>query len=149
MGLTKGGVMRCCAWQRGPGGNGRLDRWSSRAIPAAMTVLFTMTMSVFAVASAHADRWHGGRHYWRGGDWGGAGWYNTTLHYDDLLDTPDETHQKFGAHLGGGVQVPLSRSAGLDLGGRYVWISREHSDIYPAGFSQESWTTTVGLAFKF
>jgi len=81
---------------------------------------------------------------------GGVGWYHTTLDYSESLPLlTDETHQRFGVHLGGGVEVPLGQSAAVDLNGRYVYLGTEQSQLPPEQFDPDFWTTTVGLAFHF
>ncbi len=81
---------------------------------------------------------------------GGVGWYHTSLDYSasqPLLQ--DETRQKFGVHLGGGVQVPLAAAMALDLNGRYVFLTTERSQLPPNRFDPDFWTTTLGLAIRF
>lgn len=80
---------------------------------------------------------------------GGVGWYHTTLDYAEALPFADETRQRFGVHLGGGVDVPLGPSAAIDLNGRYVYLKNETSQLPPAEFDPDFWTTTVGLAIRF
>ena len=79
----------------------------------------------------------------------GAGWYNTSYRYAPGSPYADETTQKLGLHLGGGVQLPLSRKAALDVSGRYVFLSSESSRLAAGKFNPDSWTTSVGLAFRF
>jgi len=80
---------------------------------------------------------------------GGVGWYHTTLDYSSTLPLADETHQRFGVHLGGGVDVPLGPSAAVDLNGRYVYLGNQTSQLPPSQWDADYWTTTLGLAFKF
>ena len=80
---------------------------------------------------------------------GGVGWYHTTLDFDESLLIDDETQQKFGVHLGGGLGVPLGPSLGIDLNGRYVFLEKEESALPPAEFDPDFWSTTLGLAFRF
>ena len=80
---------------------------------------------------------------------GGAGWYNTTLHYPG---TPalGRTSQKFGVHLGGGLELPLVPGvASVDLNGRYVYLGNQKSDLPPNNFKADFWTTSLGVAFHF
>jgi len=80
---------------------------------------------------------------------GGVGWYHTTFGYGSTLPLEDETDQRFGAHLGGGLRVPLASAAALDLGGRYVFLTSPRHPL-PANTSQpDYWTTTMGLAIRF
>jgi hypothetical protein len=80
---------------------------------------------------------------------GGVGWYYTRLDWNETMPFQDETTQKFGVHLGGGLAVPLGPSAALDLNGRYVFLEKQESALPPANFDPDFWSTTVGLAIKF
>jgi len=81
---------------------------------------------------------------------GGAGWYNTTLHYPNTPALASYTTQKFGVHLGGGVSMPLVPGfASADLNGRYVYLGNEQSDLPPNRFKADFWTTSLGVAFHF
>lgn len=83
---------------------------------------------------------------------GGVGWYHTTYDYDqDRIPFPvrDETRQDFGLHLGGGVQVPVGPSVGLDLHGRYVMMREQDNRLIPQRFDPDFWMSSLGLAFKF
>lgn len=81
---------------------------------------------------------------------GGAGWYNTTLHYPNTPILASTTSQEFGIHLGGGVTVPMVPGvASLDLNGRYVYLGDQKSDLPPNTFKADYWTTSLGVAFSF
>jgi hypothetical protein len=80
---------------------------------------------------------------------GGVGWYHTTLDYSSALPIADETREEFGVHLGGGLKVPISPAAALDLGGRYVMMREQESQLVPQHFDPDFWTTSLGLAIKF
>ena len=80
---------------------------------------------------------------------GGVGWYHTTLDYADNLPLRNETHQSFGVHFGGGLEIPLGPFAGVDLNGRYVFLKKERSQLPPAQFDPDFWTTSLGLAIRF
>jgi opacity protein-like surface antigen len=83
---------------------------------------------------------------------GGVGWYHTTFDYDqDKIPFPisDETTQKFGVHLGGGLQFPVAPSAGLDLHGRYVMMRDQDSRLIPEKFKADFWQSSLGLAIRF
>jgi opacity protein-like surface antigen len=80
---------------------------------------------------------------------GGAGWYQTTLHYAESLQLSDETKQKFGVHLGGGMRLPLAPMVGLDLNGRYVFLDNVDQKLTTEKFDPDFWTTSLGLAIKF
>jgi len=82
----------------------------------------------------------------------GAGWYNITYHYDPRLlgtSVPDETRQRFGVHVGGGLRVPLAPAATVDLNGRYVMMRNQQSRLVPEHFDPDFWTATLGLGFHF
>jgi opacity protein-like surface antigen len=79
----------------------------------------------------------------------GVGWYHSTYDYAENTGVPDETKQQFGVHLGGGFQIPVGPSVGLDLNGRYVMLRDQQSHLIPEKFSPNFWTTSLGLAFKF
>ncbi|MBI1797530.1 MAG: outer membrane beta-barrel protein [Candidatus Eisenbacteria bacterium] len=79
---------------------------------------------------------------------GGVGWYHTTFDYAPALAIANQTTEKFGVHLGGGLEVPLGPAA-LDLNGRYVFLGTEQSQLPPQKFNPDFWTTTLGLAIRF
>ena len=80
---------------------------------------------------------------------GGVGWYNTTLRYPGTA-IDSQTSQDFGVHLGGGLSIPMvPNTASLDLNGRYVYLGDKTSDIPPANFKADFWTTSLGVAFHF
>ena len=83
---------------------------------------------------------------------GGVGWYHTTLDFDDEITTAnvgDETNQEFGVHLGGGLKVPVSNRAAIDLNGRYVMLQDQEAQLIPGDFDPDFWNTTLGLAWRF
>jgi len=99
---------------------------------------------------------------------GGVGWYHTTLYREDLpaaQATRDaeaaltgtatealpesETTEKFGAHVGGGLRVPMGRHAALDLQGRYVIMTRKELAGEGTRFGPDFWMTSLGLALRF
>lgn len=81
---------------------------------------------------------------------GGVGWYHTTYDYNQtaLPAVQDVTHQDFGVHLGGGLEIPLGPAA-VDLNGRYVFLKKQDSALPPYQYDPDFWTTTLGVAFKF
>ncbi len=79
---------------------------------------------------------------------GGVGWYHDTFHYADALGLSDRTQQRFGVHLGGGMQVPLVPHLSADLNGRYVFLKREHVPLLDEHANPDFWTLTAGLAIK-
>lgn len=78
----------------------------------------------------------------------GVGWYNTKYDYRDPL-LQDETKQKFGVHVEGGVKVPLAPSVALDLGGRYAFLEKQENLAIPQKFNPDFWTLSLGMAFRF
>jgi opacity protein-like surface antigen len=80
---------------------------------------------------------------------GGVGWYHTTLDFDSDLPFEDETNSEFGAHVGGGLNIPLAPMAAIDLNGRYVFLDPQESDLPPNEFDPDFWSTSVGLSIKF
>jgi|SRR5262245_17427242 len=80
---------------------------------------------------------------------GGVGWYHTTFDYAESTGLPNSTDEKFGVHLGGGLQIPLAPAVAIDLGGRYVFMQKQESPLIPEKFNPDFWTTSVGLAIKF
>lgn len=79
----------------------------------------------------------------------GVGWYQTSFSYPDGSPFADETRQDFGVHVGGGVELPLSPGAGVDLNGRYVMMQDQESRLVPEQFNPDFWTMSLGLALKF
>lgn len=61
----------------------------------------------------------------------GAGWYNTTLDYDQdrLPLLKDDTAQKIGWHFGGGLELPLSPKIRLTTDFRYVFLDYQFEEI--------------------
>jgi hypothetical protein len=80
---------------------------------------------------------------------GGVGWYHTTLDYAPAVALQDKTHQEFGMHVGGGLAIPLSSMAALDMNGRYVFMDSQQAQLPPRHFDPDYWSTTVGLAIRF
>lgn len=99
---------------------------------------------------------------------GGVGWYHTTLYREDLpaaqaaqnaeaklagapaAALPEaETTEKFGAHVGGGLRVPMGAHALLDLQGRYVIMTRKELTGEATRFGPDFWMTSLGLALRF
>jgi hypothetical protein len=80
---------------------------------------------------------------------GGVGWYHTTLDYAESLALANDTEQKFGVHLGGGLRVPLTPMASFDLSGRYVFLENVDQKLSTERFNPDFWTTSLGLAIRF
>jgi opacity protein-like surface antigen len=83
----------------------------------------------------------------------GAGWYNTTFDYASELNelgVADQTHQKFGWHFGGGVEVPLAGAARIAADIRYVFLDYDFEELPGLGDrDSDFYTITVGLLFGF
>jgi hypothetical protein len=80
---------------------------------------------------------------------GGIGWYKTTFDYAETFPAADHTTSNFGEHIGGGLSVPLGPRVGLDLNGRYIFMSKENDAFLPSNFNPDFWTTSLGLALNF
>jgi outer membrane protein with beta-barrel domain len=80
---------------------------------------------------------------------GGIGWYRTTYDYSSALPLKDTTTSKVGAHLGGGLAIPLAPALGLDLNGRYIFMQKDSGVQLPTKFNPDFWSTSAGLAIKF
>ena len=80
---------------------------------------------------------------------GGVGWYHTTLDYNSPSPFRDETTQKFGVHAGAGVRVPIAPAVALDLNGRYVWLEKQETAIFPREFNPDFWDMSLGLGLRF
>ncbi|HEY7727870.1 MAG TPA: hypothetical protein VID50_05405 [Candidatus Eisenbacteria bacterium] len=76
----------------------------------------------------------------------GVGWYVTRLDYLDPAYR-DQTKQKFGVHLGGGVKIPLAPGVAADVTGRYVFLEKLGSRLVPGTFNPDYWSLSLGLAF--
>lgn len=80
---------------------------------------------------------------------GGAGWYHTTLDYKDST-IPSSTSEKFGTHLGGGIEIPVVPGAmALDVNGRYVYLGDQTTALPVSKWKANYWTTNFGLALHF
>ena len=80
---------------------------------------------------------------------GGVGWYQTTFDYSEATLIKDRTDRKFGVHLGGGLEIPIAPHFGLDLNGRYIFMTKERSELPPQEFNPDYWSTSLGLAISF
>lgn len=62
----------------------------------------------------------------------GIGWYNTSFDYGDkpLAQTlRNNTQQNFGWHLGGGLEIPASKSINVTADIRYVFLNYDFGDL--------------------
>jgi len=86
----------------------------------------------------------------------GAGWYNTKIEYNiptNLLGSAirlsNETQQNFGWHFGGGLELPLGKSAKLIGDIRYVFLNYEFKAIPgTGGMKSDFYVITAGLLFN-
>lgn len=77
---------------------------------------------------------------------GGVGWYFTTLDYS-LPGFRDETRQKFGLHVGGGIRVPLTPILSTELSGRYAYVGNIETRVdAPRTTDPDFWSVSLGLA---
>ncbi|MDZ7721546.1 MAG: outer membrane beta-barrel protein [candidate division KSB1 bacterium] len=80
----------------------------------------------------------------------GAGWYNTTMDYDQekFSFLKDETTQEFGWHFGGGTELPVGSNLKLTGDIRYVFLDYDFKEI-PGSSNLESnfYVITIGLLF--
>ncbi len=81
----------------------------------------------------------------------GAGWYNTTLDYDEGrmgggVMMEDETTQEFGWHFGGGLEIPFGSGTKLYGDIRYVFLDYEFKQLPGSeGLESDFYIITVGL----
>jgi len=80
---------------------------------------------------------------------GGMGVYFTTLTYKDVTPIPNSSSQKFGYHLGGGVNFPLVPMISLDLQTRYVFMNKQPTSVSQGSFDPDFWSTSAGIAIHF
>ncbi len=83
----------------------------------------------------------------------GTGWYNTSFTYDRsrflLLAPSDETKQKVGWHLGGGVELPIVGTGSKIIADiRYVFIDYDFKSVPGMGDKKSDfYVFTVGILF--
>lgn len=80
----------------------------------------------------------------------GAGWYNTTLDYDQSRagfgNLDDETTQKFGWHFGGGIDLPVGESSTVTADIRYVFLDYDFGALPTSGqLDSDFYMISVGL----
>lgn len=80
----------------------------------------------------------------------GAGWYNTTLDYDQsrlgLAAPKDETSQEFGWHFGGGAELPIGGKTKLAADIRYVFLNYDFKTLPGSReLKNDFYVATVGL----
>ena len=79
---------------------------------------------------------------------GGVGMYFTSLTYQNL-PIPNTSSQKFGVHLGGGINFPLAPMISVDLNTKYVFMDKQATGLTQGSFDPSFWSTAVGLAIHF
>jgi hypothetical protein len=80
---------------------------------------------------------------------GGMGIYFNTLTYQDVTPIPNTSSQKFGFHVGGGVNFPLVPMISLDLQTRYVFMNKQPTSVAQGSFDPDFWSTSAGIAIHF
>lgn len=78
----------------------------------------------------------------------GAGWYFTRVKGPGGLD---ETDNRFGPHVGAGLQIMLTSRWSIDGTYRYIWIDdvRSREGALDADYKDRGHMGTVGLNFHF
>ena len=78
----------------------------------------------------------------------GAGWYNTSFDFNNNVLFDDDTHQAFGWHFGGGVEIPLGGVVGLVADLRYVYLDYHFKSVPGVGAVRDDfYMATAGLLF--
>ncbi|MBN2011040.1 outer membrane beta-barrel protein [candidate division KSB1 bacterium] len=80
----------------------------------------------------------------------GAGWYNTTVDYDQdmVASLEDETTQEFGWHFGGGLELPVGVTSKFTADIRYVFLNYDFGEIPGSGNLESNfYVLTVGFLF--
>jgi opacity protein-like surface antigen len=84
----------------------------------------------------------------------GAGWYNTTIDYTfppgflgGPADQSSESHQEFGWHFGGGVELPVGNAGALVADLRYVFLNYEFEQIPGTEVNSDFFVITLGFLF--
>jgi len=79
----------------------------------------------------------------------GAGWYYTTV---DRPDGVNDTQNRFGPHVGAGVQCFLNHYWSVDATYRYVWvrdIDSQNRSLIDSHYSDSGNMVTAGLNYHF
>jgi len=80
----------------------------------------------------------------------GAGWYSTTIDYDQnkLPLFEDETTREVGWHFGGGVELPVGPRFKLTADIRYVFLDYDFKEIPGSGdLNSNFYVITAGFLF--
>jgi len=79
----------------------------------------------------------------------GAGWYNTTIDFDDDLDINNVTEKDFGWHFGGGLEFPLGDVVNLAVDLRYVFLDYDFETVPGTDETKDDfYTITAGFLFN-
>ena len=79
---------------------------------------------------------------------GGVGIYAQAVEFENNL-FPASSENEFGAHLGGGMKIPMTPMLGLDLQGRYVFLGEQSSQLSSGSFDPSFWSVAAGLIIGF
>jgi opacity protein-like surface antigen len=80
---------------------------------------------------------------------GGGGWYYTTVKGPGNFD---DTQNRFGLHVGGGLQFMINRRFSIDGTYRYIWLEKiesKNQNITDKNFQDNGHMITIGLNFHF
>jgi hypothetical protein len=79
---------------------------------------------------------------------GGVGVYAQAVEFENNI-FPASNDTQFGAHLGGGMKLPMTPMLGLDLQGRYVFLGEKSSQLSSGNFDPSFWSAAAGLVIGF
>ncbi|HWC51290.1 MAG TPA: porin family protein [Nitrospira sp.] len=80
---------------------------------------------------------------------GGGGWYYTTVKGPGNFD---DTQNRFGLHVGGGLQFFFNKHFSIDSTYRYIWLEKIQSkdqNIFDKSFNDNGHMVTIGVNFHF
>ena len=80
---------------------------------------------------------------------GGGGWYYTTVKGPGNFD---DTQNRFGLHVGGGLQYFFNKHFSIDSTYRYIWLEKIQSkdqNIFDKSFNDNGHMVTIGVNFHF
>jgi hypothetical protein len=81
---------------------------------------------------------------------GGVGVYRMMYDYKAALGFKNQTSHEFGAHVGGGLGIPLVPGvASLDLQARYVQLPTKDTPLAAKAIRQSFVSTGLGVSIKF
>lgn len=79
---------------------------------------------------------------------GGVGMYAQAVEFENNI-FPASSETEFGAHLGGGMKIPMTPMLALDLQGRYVFLGEQTSSMASGSFDPSFWSAAAGLVIGF